>query len=62
MRIKNKLYDALPDNFTKSDYVKISDGVGLNPSTTERWLDQYLRAGRLVRVAQGKYEKTTKPP
>lgn len=62
MRKKNKLYDALPDNFTKSDYVKISDGVGLNPSTTERWLDQYLRAGRLVRVAQGKYEKTTKPP
>lgn len=52
-----ELYDALPTNFTRIDYVKIAEGINMPPATAKRHITDLVTCGRVVRVQNGIYRK-----
>lgn len=54
---QNRFYDALPKSFTKSEYQEMSKAEKLPLSTTDKWIDEFIKSGKLNRISQGNYEK-----
>ncbi len=54
---RKRLYDVLPDVFTRKDYDTIVVGINENLSTAGKWIDIFIRDGQLYRTAQGNYVK-----
>ncbi len=57
--IVRKLFDMLPDSFSKNDAENIgSNKLGIKHRTIRNYLKQYLDGGVIKRVQHGQYEKT----
>lgn len=51
------LYNQLPDEFDKSVYDLTVSEMNENLSTASKWIDRFIKDGKLKRVEQGKYLK-----
>lgn len=54
---RNPLYNMLPDTFTKKDYDAAVLTLGENGSTANKWIEAFIKDGKLCRIEQGKYRK-----
>lgn len=54
---RNTLYNMLPETFTKKDYDAAVLALGENGSTAAKWIEAFIRSGKLCRIEQGKYRK-----
>lgn len=54
---RNTLYNMLPDTFTKKDYDARGSSLGENGSTANKWIEAFIKDGKLCRIEQGKYRK-----
>ena len=54
---RNILYNMLPDTFTKKDYDVQVSSLGENGSTANKWIEAFIKDGKLSRIEQGKYRK-----
>ena len=54
---RNALYNMLPDTFTKKDYDAVVLTLGENGSTANKWIEAFIKDGKLCRIEQGKYRK-----
>ena len=54
---RNTLYNMLPETFTKKDYDATVLALGENGSTANKWIEAFIKDGRLSRIEQGKYRK-----
>ena len=54
---RNTLYNMLPETFTKKDYDAAVLALGENGSTAAKWIEAFIRSGKLRRIEQGKYRK-----
>ena len=54
---RNTLYNMLPDTFTKKDYDAAVLTLGENGSTANKWIEAFIKDGKLCRIEQGKYRK-----
>ena len=54
---RNTLYNMLPDTFTKKDYDAAVLALGENGSTANKWIEAFIKDGKLCRIEQGKYRK-----
>ena len=54
---RNTLYNILPETFTKKDYDAAVLALGENGSTAAKWIETFIRSGKLRRIEQGKYRK-----
>lgn len=54
---RNTLYNMLPETFTKKDYDAAVLTLGENGSTAAKWIEAFIRSGKLCRIEQGKYRK-----
>ena len=54
---RNTLYNMLPDTFTKKDYDAVVLTLGENGSTANKWIEAFIKDGKLCRIEQGKYRK-----
>ena len=54
---RNTLYNMLPDTFTKKDYDALVSSLGENGSTANKWIEAFIKDGKLCRIEQGKYRK-----
>ena len=54
---RNALYNMLPDTFTKKDYDAAVLTLGENGSTANKWIEAFIKDGKLSRIEQGKYRK-----
>ena len=54
---RNTLYNMLPETFTKKDYDAAVLALGENGSTAAKWIEAFIRSGKLCRIEQGKYKK-----
>ncbi len=54
---RNTLYNMLPDTFTKKDYDVQVSSLGENGSTANKWIEAFIKDGKLSRIEQGKYRK-----
>ncbi|MEO4970193.1 DNA primase, partial [Bacteroides uniformis] len=54
---RNILYNMLPDTFTKKDYDTLVSSLGENGSTANKWIEAFIKDGKLSRIEQGKYRK-----
>lgn len=55
--IVNQFYEALPSDFTRSDYIKIAESINLSSATAKRYITNEIASGRLLRVQSGRYKK-----
>ncbi len=55
-----RLYDMLPEQFTKKEYAENVERLGENTSTTDKWLPWYINRGLLMRDGQGRFKKLSK--
>ena len=54
---RNTLYNMLPETFMKKDYDAAVLALGENGSTAAKWIEAFIRSGKLCRIEQGKYRK-----
>lgn len=54
---RNTLYNMLPETFTKKDYDAAVLALGENGSTAAKWIETFIRSGKLRRIEHGKYRK-----
>ena len=54
---RNTLYNILPETFTKKDYDAAVLALGENGSTAAKWIEAFIKSGKLRRIEQGKYRK-----
>mgnify|MGYP000254213119 CR=1 FL=1 len=54
---RNNFYNTLPDTFSKQDYDEQVKAKGENASTASKWIDLYIKDGKLKRTEQGMYSK-----
>ena len=54
---RNILYNMLPDTFTKKDYDTLVSSLGENGSTANKWIEAFIKDGKLSRIEQVKYRK-----
>ena len=54
---RNILYNMLPDTFTKKNYDTLVSSLGENGSTANKWIEAFIKDGKLSRIEQGKYRK-----
>ena len=54
---RNTLYNMLPETFTKKDYDATVLVLGENGSTANKWIEAFIKGGKLSRIEQGKYRK-----
>lgn len=54
---RNTLYNMLPETFTKKDYDTAVSTLGENVSTAAKWIEAFIKSGKLYRIEQGKYRK-----
>ncbi len=54
---QQRLYDALPDNFTTKEYDEVAKQMGFVDRTCERWRATFIASNLLIRNAHGHYEK-----
>lgn len=47
----------LPETFTKKDYDTTVSVLGENGSTANKWIEAFIKDGKLSRMEQGKYRK-----
>lgn len=52
-----RYYQALPDDFKRSEANSVAAKIGLHPKTGEKYLDDYLSKNMLTRVKHGHYSK-----
>ena len=46
-------YNMLPDTFTKKDYDAAVLTLGENGSTANKWIEAFIKDGKLCRIEQG---------
>ena len=54
---RNTLYNMLSETFTKKDYDAAVLALGENTNTASKWIEAFIRNGKLCRIEQGKYRK-----
>lgn len=54
---RSTLYNMLPETFTKKDYDAAVFALGENGSTAAKWIEAFIKSGKLCRIEQGKYRK-----
>ncbi len=54
---RNRLYNLLPDTFSKKEYDDAVSALGENGSTAAKWIEVFIRSGILRRIEQGRYAK-----
>jgi len=47
----------LSETFTKKDYDAAVLALGENGSTAAKWIEAFIKSGKLHRIEQGKYRK-----
>lgn len=51
------LFHKLPDDFDKATFDRIVAESNENANTASKWLDRFIRDGRLQRMGKGVYHK-----
>lgn len=51
------LFGALPESFTRSEFDAMSKSLGMSLSTTNKWINNAVKAGTIQRTSQGQYTK-----
>ncbi len=54
---RNRLYNQLPDTFSKKEYDDAVLELGENGSTAGKWIEVFIKSGMLRRIEQGRYAK-----
>ena len=54
---QSKQTPSAPETFTKKDYDAAVLALGENGSTAAKWIEAFIRSGKLRRIEQGKYRK-----
>lgn len=54
---RNTIYNMLSDIFTKKDYDALVLALGENGSTANKWIETFIKDGKLCRIEQGKYRR-----
>ena len=57
MNKKERFLDALPNNFTRQDYLNTADKLGIPHKTAEGYITAFAKTGMVHRDSHGKYEK-----
>ena len=57
MNKKERFLDALPNNFTRQDYLNTADALGIPHKTAEGYVSAFVKSGIVHRDAHNKYEK-----
>jgi len=53
----DNLFDVLPNEFDRADYIKAAESIQILPATARRHITDLVARGRVVRVRQGVYKK-----
>ncbi len=54
---RNRLYNLLPDTFTRQEYDEIATAAGECINTAVKWIGVFIKSGMLRRMEQGRYCK-----
>ena len=54
---KPDLYAALPNEFTRQDYIKTAESIGMQPATARRHITEMVAYGLIIRLKNGAYKK-----
>lgn len=55
---KKMLFESLPtEKFQKSEFLGVSNGLGIKKPTAEKWLNDLQKMGKVVRLEHGLYHK-----
>ena len=54
---KPDLLAALPDEFTRQDYIKAAEAIGMTYGTARRHISEFVYCGRVLRLKNGFYKK-----
>ena len=54
---RQRLYAALPDEFSRQEYVEVAKGLGYPEDTVDKWKAAFCKAGLLEKVDHGRYRK-----
>ena len=57
MNKKERFLDALPNDFTRQDYLNTADKLGIPHKTAEGYITAFAKTGIVHRDSHGKYEK-----
>ena len=53
----NKLYDVLPERFTRDEFIECAVSLGIKEKTAPGYITSFLKKGVIARMQQGVYEK-----
>ncbi len=56
---KDRFYSNLPGNFSRQDYVKVAEDMGIHDKTAQGYITKFIEAGLLHRDVQNQYLKQT---
>ncbi len=54
---RNRLYNLLPNTFTRQEYDEIATAAGECVNTAVKWIGVFIKSGMLRRIEQGRYCK-----
>ena len=54
---KPDLFAALPDEFTRQDYINAAESINMTYGTAKRQVSEFVASGRVVRLKNGSYKK-----
>ena len=57
LKRSERFFDLLPDTFSKNTFDSLVEQYNENPNTAIKWIDKYIKKGKLNRISQGHYEK-----
>ena len=57
LKRSERFFDLLPDTFNKNTFDSLVEQYNENPNTAIKWIDKYIKKGKLNRISQGHYEK-----
>jgi len=57
---KEALYNALPEQFSRGEALLIGNKINVSERSVDRYLDEYVLKGLLVKIVKGKYFKPGK--
>lgn len=60
-RRKEQFLDSLPALFSTADYKELAMRLHISELTSERYIAEWCRSGKLTRIKQGTYERNDKP-
>ena len=57
LKRSERFFDLLPDTFSKNTFDSLVEQYNENLNTAIKWIDKYIKKGKLNRTSQGNYEK-----